>query len=215
MWQRRQRNEANNLIEIKHLSWHKKNQLLLLQKLPATPWVGECWENYLSVSWYAFLVPALLSQVQVASQGACSLSRRALWEQEHTHAYQWSPCHEDLYPPRSKTTHPVCSRPPALGVPSLSLVKMEYSAQSWREATWLFYGFSLGKIEDTLCFLPQVQIVICLGNGATENNNSKEFEELQVCCHSTCVNLSCWDANPSGLHPHRLRRAGSKMWGLD
>lgn len=36
MQQKRQRNEANNLIEIKYLAWDKKNQLLLLQELSAT-----------------------------------------------------------------------------------------------------------------------------------------------------------------------------------
>lgn len=68
---------------------------------------------------------------------AAVLAGEQLWEQEHTHAHQWSPCQEDLYPPYSRITHPICSSPPALGMSSLVLVKMEYSAQSWREVTAL------------------------------------------------------------------------------
>lgn len=71
-----------------------------------------------------------------------------------------------------------------------------------------FPGFSLGKVKDenTLCFIPHVQIVICLGNGgARENDNSKELEELQVCCcHGTCVNLSLMtfhSTTPAGARP--------------
>lgn len=69
---------------------------------------------------------------------------------------------------------------------------------------WVFLRFFFGKHKGTRCFLPQGQIVICLGNeGARENDISQEFQELQVChrCCCTCVNLPLQDF--SQHHPCR------------
>lgn len=127
-----------------------------------------------------------------------------LWEQEHTHAHQWRPCHKDLYPPHSKTTHPVMQQPWVC--PVWHRLKWHIQPKAgMKQVFWVCLWFFSGKDENTLCFLPQVQIVICLGNrGARENDNSKEFEELQVCCHGTCVNLSLMTfhgTTPAGARP--------------